>query len=215
MHTLNDISEIKTDIVEELRHDIRCKGFDHINPYELGQYVDMVKDLTKAEKDCWEKCYYEAVVEAMEGYGFDDEHAIEHAGRAGYDTRRYSSGRYAQKGKGHYSPVHGYTHPTMPHHTPMNAHMPMEHDNPRMGYPYHGDAEMHHEYGKAYQDYKKSMHHYHESGDQNEKIKKDHFAQKHVDETVETVKEIWADASPELKKKIKGDMSKLLAEMAI
>lgn len=218
MHTLNDISCIKTDIIEELKHEIRCKGFDNINPYELGQYVDMVKDLSKSEKDCWEKCYYEAVVEAMHDYGFEGEFEIEAEGRMGYDNRRYSNGHYAPKGRGHYSPVHGYT--------PM--HMGHEY---RMGYPtsqtgttkratmsrmgYMPEYMMDDTHGNHFDDYRMSKRHYTETKDPNEKMKMDHFAKAHTDETVDSIKEIWYDASPETKKDIKSKLSKLVAEMQV
>lgn len=213
MHTMNDISYIKTAMVEELAHDIRCKGLYNMDTCETGQIVDMIKDLAKAEKDCVEKTYYESVVGAMDEYGFENEIEIEKTGRAGYDTRRYASGRYAPKGHGHYSPVHGYT-PTHP----MNPHMPMmdheEHESmgypnmskSRMGYPM--DTQSYHEYDKARK-------HYHETKDANEKIKMEHHADQYIHDVSDSIRDMWNDATPEMKKRIKGDMSKLLAEMAV
>lgn len=216
MHTLNDISCIKTDLVEGLRCELMMKGLTGVDTCEAGQIVDMIKDLAQAEKDCMEKCYYESVVGVMDEYGFENEIEIENAGRAGYDTRRYASGRYAPKGHGHYSPVHGYT--------PMNAHMPMTRDNNsmgylrsqsgsrmRMGYPAGTDGM----YGKAYEEFDKSRRYYHESKDSNDKMIMNHHAEEHMKEVGETVRDIWSEADPEQKKKIKSDMSKLLAEMAI
>lgn len=234
MHTLNDISCIKTDIVEELKHEIRCKGFDNINPYELGQYVDMVKDLAKSEKDCVEKCYYETVIKAMNDHGYEDEFDIEAEGRMGYDNRRYASGRYAPKGRGHYSPVHssaGYT----PMHHPMQSHMPMmdrydEYDHDFMGYtPSRSGSNSTHssgsrmgysmgpegQYGQSYHDFDRSRKHYHETKDENERMVMEHHADKYINDVSDTVRDIWKDASPEMKKRIKSDMSKLVAEMAV
>ena len=42
-----------------------------------------------------------------------------------------------------------------------------------------------------------------------------HHAKEHLDDTVESMKEIWMDEKPELKKEIKGSLSKLLAEMQL
>lgn len=219
MHTLNDISSIKTNLVESLEYEMRCKGTDNMDICATGQIVDMIKDLAQAEKDCMEKCYYESVVGAMDEYGFENEIEIEKNGRAGYDTRRYASGRYAPKGHGHYSPVHGYT----PMHHPIQAHMPMtdydEYDsmgyarnvtgktsNPRMGYPMDE---------KSYEEYDKARRHYHETKDSNEKMKMEHHADQYIHDVTDSIRDMWDDATPEMKKKIKGDMSKLLAGMTV
>lgn len=213
MHTLNDISCIKTDLVEELNHELRCKGIYGVGTGEAGAIIDMIKDLAQAEKDCMEKTYYESVVGAMDNYGFENEIEIEKTGRAGYDTRRYASGRYAPKGHGHYSPVHGYT-PTHP----MNPYMPMmdheEHES--MGYPNMSKSRMGYPMDHpSYQDFDKSRKHYHETKDPNEKMTMEHHADQYIHDVSETVRDIWHDATPEMKKKIKGDMSKLLAEMTV
>lgn len=74
------------------------KGKEQVCTEELGKALDMVKDLASAEKDVWEKCYYESIVEAME----EEEEWLKKEGhRMGYDRWRYSSGRYAPKGHGH------------------------------------------------------------------------------------------------------------------
>ena len=213
MHTLNDISEMKTNLVESLNYEMRCCGTDNMDICKTGQVVDMIKDLASAEKDCMEKCYYESIVEAMhEGGDYD------HEERMGYNNRRYSSGRYAPAGKGHYAP--GYT--------PMHPHMPMmDHDdfmgyprnitgntsNPRMGYPMDYDKDD--KYGDAYKEFDKSRRHYHESKGENDKMMMEHHADQHIKDIEASVKDIWNESSPEMKKKIKSDMSKLLAEMAV
>lgn len=111
------------------------------------------------------------------------------------------------------APVHGYT-PTHP----MNPHMPMmdheEHESmgypnmskSRMGYPM--DTQPYHEYDKARK-------HYHETKDANEKMKMEHHADQYIHDVSDSIRDMWNDATPEMKKKIKGDMSKLLAEMAV
>lgn len=215
MHTLNDISCMKTNLVESLEYEMRCCGTDNMDICKTGQIVDMIKDLAKVEKDCMEKCYYEHVIHAMND--FEGEIEIEAEGRMGYDTRRYSSGRYAPKGKGHYSPVYGYTPMHMGHEDRMGY--PMSQTGPdkhmamgRMGYipDYMMDESRH-----PIDEYAMSKRHYTETKDPNEKMKMDHYAKAHADETVESFKEIWNDASPEAKKDIKGKLSKLVAEMQV
>lgn len=219
MHTLNDISCIKTELIEELMHELRCKGYYGVDTAEAGQVVDMIKDLASAEKNCMEACYYSAVIQAMDEHGFEGEFEIEAEGRMGYDNRRYASGRYAPKGHGHYSPVHGYT--------PMNARMPMKRESDRtgypnrsqtgsmtrerMGYPDYSDDR----YGNAYREFDKSRRYYHESKDPNQKMIMNHHADEHLHEIGETVRDIWSEADLDQKKKIKSDMSKLLAEMTV
>lgn len=207
MHTMNDISCIKTDLVEGLRYELKMKGLNGVDACEAGQIVDMIKDLASAEKDCVEKCYYESVIDAMDEYGDQND-------RMGYNHRRYSSGRYAPAGKGHYSA--GYT--------PMNAHMPMYRDDDTMGYPRSQSSScmrmgypdgMNGMYGKAYEEFDKSRRYYHESKDANSKMIMNHHAEEHINDVCETVKDIWSEADPEQKKKIKSDMNKLLAEMII
>lgn len=212
MHTLNDISCIKTDLIEELKHELRCKGFHGVETMEIGQIVDMIKDLAQTEKDCMKACYYGAMVDEMYGE--------EHNERMGYDHWRYSSGRFAPTGKGHYS--RGYT-PMDPMHIP--PHMD------RMGYPtsqtgttkratagrmgYIPDEMMGGRYSRPFDDYKEAKRFYTETKDPHEKEKMDHHAKEHVEEAVDSFREIWDDANPELKRDMKGKLSKLLAEMQI
>lgn len=212
MHTLNDISCMKEKLVRSLDYEMMCKGFQGMNANEVGQVVDMIKDLAQAEKDCMEACYYKSVVGAMDDYGFENEGEIEEYGRMGYDTRRYSSGRYAPKGAGHYSPVHGRRGYTMPPagHIPsymMDNSAPHEH---RMGYPMQDNG-----YGRSMDNYKNAKRYYTKTKDPHMREEMDQHALDHVNETIYTFKEIWQDADTNLKKDMKGQLSKLVAEMQI
>lgn len=212
MHTMNDISCMKETLVRGLDYEMMCKGTDNMSVEKTGQIVDMIKDLAQAEKDCMKKCYYETVIGAMHGQGFENEGQIEDYGRMGYDNRRYSNGRYAPKGSGHYSPVHGRSGYTMPPagHIPNIMMDPTSYEH-RMGYPSdHGAT-----YGRFMHDYKNSKRYYTETKDPNEREKMDRHAKDHISETVGTFREIWEDADPELKRDMKGQLSKLVAEMQI
>lgn len=204
MHTLNDISCMKENLIRGLDYEMMCKGTDNMNVDTTGKIVDMIKDLAQAEKDCMEACYYKTVVGAMDEHGFENEHEIEEYGRMGYDTRRYSNGRYAPKGAGHYSPVHGYTPMTM-------NHMPTYKDHDfRMGYPAPRGA-----YGHSMDNYKNAKRYYTETKDPHKKEEMDQHAKDHVNETIYTFKEIWDDADVNLKRDMKGQLSKLVAEMQV
>ena len=62
------------------------KGKEAIDTKEMGEVIDMIKDLAETEKLCMETCYYESVVEAMEDAG--EEY------RMGYGGRRRMNARY-------------------------------------------------------------------------------------------------------------------------
>lgn len=102
MEKIKDLNEIKHKLIDWVKTET-TNGFS--NPEEvaiLGEVVDMIKDLASAEESCMEAAYYENVTEAMENYEEGD------GERMGYDRWRYSSGRFAPKGRGHRS---GYMPP--------------------------------------------------------------------------------------------------------
>lgn len=87
------------------------KGMKDCDTKELGMVIDMIKDICEAEEKVHKACYYKELTKVMKEYGEDLGEEEEVGERYGYDTRRYSSGRYAPKGRGHYSPVHGMGYP--------------------------------------------------------------------------------------------------------
>ena len=90
------------------------KGAENVDTCEMGQVVDMIKDLNEAEykavivkamkKADEEKEEYDKMLlrELKEEYGED-------AGRRFYDHYRYEDGRFAPKGRGTYQ--RGYSEP--------------------------------------------------------------------------------------------------------
>lgn len=122
MDKLKDLNEMKHTLIEAAKAQL-AKGVENIDTEEMGEVVDMIKDLADAEKSCMEASYYENVTEAMDEYS---------DGRMGYDRWRYSSGRFAPKGRGTRS---GYT-PDMG----QAWRMPMNDGYNRMGNtPYHNN----------------------------------------------------------------------------
>lgn len=81
------------------------KGTEAINTHEFGEVVDMIKDLTEAEKNKMEACYYKTLVEAMEdaeyGKDYDEEGPIWDDERMGYLRMRDSRGRYTSSRRGY------------------------------------------------------------------------------------------------------------------
>lgn len=91
------IHEMLEKMTEWALSEMQSKGKEGVDTKEMGEVIDMVKDLAEAEKSVWEKCYYESIVEAMEK-AEEEEEAM---GRMGYDRWRNSKGRFADKGTGH------------------------------------------------------------------------------------------------------------------
>lgn len=119
------IHEMLECLTEVALNELKTKGVQNVDTKEMGDVVDMIKDLAEAEKCAWEKCYYKSIVEAME-----DEEKYEQSllkemidkygeadGRLGYDRWRTSRGRFAPKGTGHETSMamatgrHGFTDP--------------------------------------------------------------------------------------------------------
>lgn len=75
-----------------------AKGTENVNTKEFGEVIDMIKDLSEAEKNKMESCYYKTLIEAMEGseYGedYDEYGPMERRGYRSRDSRgRYTSRR--------------------------------------------------------------------------------------------------------------------------
>lgn len=85
-----------------------AKGIDNVNPQEMGEVTDMMKDLAEA-------MYYRTLTKAMEETDVEETLAMMERfgdGRRFYDDYRYkTSGRYAPKGKGTYVGRRGYDEP--------------------------------------------------------------------------------------------------------
>ena len=91
-------------------------GIENIDTAEMGQVVDMMKDLAEA-------MYYRELTKAMQE--FDTEDVMEMLDRYGdgrkfYDHYRYADGRFAPKGRGTYR--RGYEEPPYYHMTPEMVH---------------------------------------------------------------------------------------------
>lgn len=102
---MKELADMKATLVSTLKSQL--SNIDTADTKEVGEVVDMIKDLAEAEKYCYEACYYKSVIEAMEE-GEDD--------RYGYSRPRTN---YRMSGSGHmgYKPmidqepyIDGYLH---------------------------------------------------------------------------------------------------------
>ena len=150
----------------------------YVDRQEAGEVIDMIKDLSEAEKNCWKACYYREKVEALED-GDDglvlDGHITE--GHMPEWTHKWNLRRGYMPGK--------------------TDHVMMD------------DAH----YGKSYEEYQEAKHRYAATNSQEDREMMERNADKHVYNSITTVREIYKAADPEMKKRIKADLIKLVGEM--
>lgn len=186
---LNEITEMKDKLICMAKDEIGKGYFENAAHVEMvGEVVDMIKDLAEAEKECMEACYYK---EMLEGSDYEDEQ------RMGYNGRRYANGEYAPAGRGH---VTGYHPPMMG-----NRRGYVELDRDMMG-----DRS---EYGRPFDEFRQAKRHYTETKSEDDKKKMKDRANEHISNSITTIREIWSFADPELKQKMKHDMTNLVNDM--
>ena len=111
------------------------KGAENVDTKEMGEAIDILKDLYEAKEKIVKACYYTYILSQMEKeeteeeetkkimekmreeYGSEDEDME----RRFYDNYRYANGRFAPKGRG--TRRRGYAEPLY--------HMPMDYDYDR------------------------------------------------------------------------------------
>lgn len=93
------IKETKDTLLERLDKAINEKGADRMNIQEVGMLADAVKDLSEAEKSCWEAEYYMTVTEAMEDGSMGYEDGMNYNGNTGGSGGRGYRGRRGYRGQ--------------------------------------------------------------------------------------------------------------------
>ena len=225
---MEELSMLKKDLMSCLKTEF-AKGIHMMDTKEAGEVVDMIKDLAETEKLCYEAEYYKTVIEAMEEKDEESE-------KYGYRRSRNSMGRFTLSGgrKG-YRPyidqmpyVEGYLDD------------PDFEESMRTGYTsgqggssgqnrstdgrsgtYSGgvrrgfteDSDWDDRGGKAYNEYKNYRRYYTTSHSSSDKAEMEKHMKEHINSTLETMKEMYETAEPELKKKMKSDFTKLVNEM--
>lgn len=220
MQCINDIREIKQALVSAMKADIGTKGVCGIDTEEAGQAADMIKDLAEAEEKCMKAKYYMTLICAMdkadEALDDMDPEDVEEMyrnlmqdNRRGYNpnrssrTGRYMSDRSSNRSHSGTSHMRGYNHPNNYEHMP--EHMNYDHDEATRN---SGER-----FGRPYNEYRAMRRNYTESHSKEDKMEMDRRAKEHVDDTVATMKDIWNNSDPDLRKKMKADLTGLLATM--
>ena len=114
---MEPIKKMCEPLEEAVKHEL-SKGIENVDAKELGEVVDMIKDLYEAKEKLVKAFYYKQIMEAMEEHDFEDEEEIMDEGRKGYrgQPRSKTSGRYMRRGDGRrsYSDRMGYDEMMMP-----------------------------------------------------------------------------------------------------
>lgn len=66
---------------------------------------------------------------------------------------------------------------------------------------------------REYNEYKRAKRHYSETKSPEDKQKMDEHAMKHVNQTMDSFREMWRDADPNMRKRMKADLTTLVGEM--
>lgn len=83
------IADLKDQLLDRMEQAINERGVEHFDLSEVGKITDQIKDMTEAEKACWEAEYFRAVTEAMED------------GQMGYDDGMGNNMGYSRRGRGY------------------------------------------------------------------------------------------------------------------
>lgn len=213
-----------------------CNDPQAIHSY--GEIIDMIKDVAAAEASCQEAEknmkeaeYYEAVKEAMEEYGENP--------RMGY-PRRNSRGQYSSRGRSGYPDQYymqeaeggrsggsgssgnsgnsggnrggsgggrsGYTPEMYNPNDNMMLMSHMQHQEDREDWE---DPR----YSRPFNKYRRAKRHFTETHSAKDQQEMKDSANEHVMESIATLREIWDSADPDMRKRMKTDMTKLVGDM--
>ena len=204
------IDDMKKQLMSWIQAEI-SKGVHDVDGQELGCVVDMIKDLSEAQKSIWESCYYKSIVDAMKKAEMEPgmpmmprEYQVD-AYRMGYNPNRNSMGQYSD-GRGR----SGYDEP----------YWTTGNDDQRSGKQgYSPDVysrmmdDGQERYGREFERYRQARRGYTESHNENDRKKMKEHGMHHLNEAIATFKEMWDGADPELRQKMKTDLTKLMGEM--
>ena len=202
----DELCDLKKDLIKIFASELHTKGVDDLDTKDCAEVADMIKDLAEAEKACVEACYYETVIKAMEKADEEDERE----GRMGYNAYRYANGRYAPKGRGTrrgYTPEMGMMNPYL-----YDPDFEEEMEKGRLGYQ-EEDPDDDPKQSKEYNEYKRAKRHYTESKSPADKQRMDEHAMKHINQAMDSFREMWRDADPNMRKRMKADLTTLVGEM--
>lgn len=225
---IKPICEMKEKLVSWSKEEFE-KGKECVDTQEMGAVVDMIKDLAKVEKDCYEAAYYKAIVEAMEEVDedYDEDSPMGYNSHRSARTGRYTSGRSSRMG---FNPII-HQKPYIDDYLD-DGRMDWDKDY-RLGYSSgrngtmnglssrsgrsssttYDDPMMDDRHGRAFNEWKSARRHYTETQSPADREKMKMHASEHMADTIATVREIWDGADPELRKRMRTDFQNLMNEL--
>lgn len=213
MEDLKELECMAHDLTSFVKSHISA-GLSECNCDELDKAINSIHHLKESVRNCYEALYYKTVIEAMEN-GDETEYY-------GYNNRRYNNGHYAPKGSGHIS---GYMPPMMGYDMmPPSGYNQNLRDYPhvrnyvndRLGYHDENDSRtMTSENGRAFDDYRMAKRHYTETGSPSDKEEMKKNMNEHFANSINTMREMWYDAEPEHRKRMKADLTKFIGELPV
>lgn len=189
------------------------QGLNNLDTHEAGQVADIIKDLseakknlTDAEKNEWESCYYASIVKAMK----DADERGDEEDRYGYIPREAS--RMGKRGMQRDRIKRWVRGPDtfedeMYERAGYTPGRKMSRDDRS------SDNSSDERYGKPYREYIDSRRHYSESKSQADKDMMEMYANEHLMDVMGSVREIYKTADPDMRKRMKSDLTKLVGEM--
>lgn len=189
------------------------QGLNNLDTHEAGQVADIIKDLseakknlTDAEKNEWESCYYASIVKAMK----DADERGDEDDRYGYIPREAS--RMGKRGMQRDRIKRWVRDPDtfedeMYERAGYTPGRKMSRDDRS------SDNSSDERYGKPYREYIDSRRHYSESKSQADKDMMEMYANEHLMDVMGSIREIYKSADPDMRKRMKSDLTKLVGEM--
>lgn len=163
------------------------QGMECLDAKEVGEVADIIKDMCEAEKYIREAEYYKKVTEAM---GEEAEKPEWMNSMMGYTP---NPSKWNTNGRTHMPPSYGYTRPYRPYvdqEPYMNSYLNSV--DKRWYTPEPEIADGWHI-----------------------KSKDEHYSSKHLDKVVDAVNDMWDDSDPELRRKIKDELTDLVSRMSV
>ena len=188
MDHLQDVYDMKRTLIDWTKEEL-SKGKRCIDTHELGEVIDMIKDCYEAEQYCWKSCYYKLLVEEDDTETYDQ--------RRYYDPER-SPKAMIKAGMNRYGSKRYYP----------------EYDMDRYDVWYDQDKDHSRTPKTVYDEYLDARRHYTATHEQKDKDEMEEKANKHMLEAISSIKEIWRHAEPDMKERMKSDVSALMNSMA-
>lgn len=194
-----DLCELKCKLIDALKTEM-TGGVGSVNAEEAGQVVDMIKDFAQTDYYEAKAHYYRSVEKAMED---------------GKSNRRY----------GYIRGLNDYDYDyddgmQMPEWWKMDQMADKDQFDPRiyrMGYTPNRRMmdDKNEKFGTAYREWDVSRKHYHDSNKDTDKEEMNRHAREHMANTLESIRTIWSSSDPELKKRMKADLTALVGELTV